>query len=179
MESELEHVLVNSYKADIVSYLHEHPDAFSEALKLAVSDNQPYAWRAAWLLCSCVEKNDTRLQPHIKKIINALKNKKDGHQSGLLKILLQLNLKEEHEGVLFNSCVDIWEDITRIPSVRLYALRLIIKIAKKHPELLNEIGYLIQDQFIDTLSAGVRKSVIKMMKGLPVKTIELPELYYF
>ena len=144
--------------------MENHPEYFNEAIELALVDKQPYSWRAAWLLWSCMEENDKRIRKYLKKIIDSLKSKDDGHQRELLKILLQMELKEEYEGILFNLCMDIWEQINKTPSVRINALKFIIKIAKKHPELFQEITFLTQDHYLESLSPGVKHSVSKMMK---------------
>jgi len=164
METALEHQLINSYKADMISYMAEHPEAFEEAIQLAISNKQPYSWRAAWLLWSCMEENDQRIHGQIKNIISAIKNKKDGHQRELLKILLLMQLNEEHEGFLFDTCAGIWEKLNKRPSVRLTAFKIIVKIAKKHPDLSQEIIFLSQDHYLDTLSPGVKRSVSRMVK---------------
>ena len=40
VETKLEHILTNSYKADMISYLKSHPEDFDEAIKLAIADKQ-------------------------------------------------------------------------------------------------------------------------------------------
>lgn len=166
MDKPLEHILTNSYKAGMISYMEAHPEDFDETVRLAVSDNQPYAWRAAWLLWSCMKKNDPRIQRYIKNIIDTLKQKIDNHQRELLKILLEMELNEEYESLLFDICVAIWEKTGKQPSVRLNAIRMMVKIAKKYPELTNEIVILIQEQYLDSLSPAARKSIYKMIKKL-------------
>jgi len=165
METALEHILTSTYKVGMISYLKAHPEDFEEAIKLAISDKQPYAWRAAWLLWSCMEENDRRVQKHIKDIIKSIESKKDGHQRELIKILLQMDLAKKHEGLLFNTCLDVWEQINKNPSVRLTAMKFVVKIAKKHPDLAKEISFLTQDQYLETLSPGVKKCISKMMKN--------------
>jgi hypothetical protein len=167
--SVLEDKLLSSYKEEMISFMHAHLEFFEEAIELAISDKQPYSWRAAWLLWSCMEENDQRIQKYIKKIVDSLKNKADGHQRELLKILLQMELKKEYEGILFDHCMDIWEQINKTPSVRINALKFIIKIAKKHPELSQEITFLTQDHYLESLSPGVKHSVSKMIKGLTLR----------
>ncbi len=148
----------------MISYLDAHPEDFEQAIELAISNKQPYSWRAAWLLWSCMEGNDPRILGYIKKIIAALADKNDGHQRELLKILLLMELNEEYEGFLFQVCVTIWEKINKKPSVRFTAFQFMVKIAKKHPALSNEIIFLTQNQYLDSLSPGVKKSIFKMMK---------------
>jgi hypothetical protein len=166
METSLEHVLLNSYKVDMISYLESHPDEFEEAIKLAISDKQAYSWRAAWLLWSCMDKDDQRIKRYIEEIINTLATKNDNQQRELFIILQQMELDREYEGVLFNICVDVWEKINKKPSVRYNAFKLIIKIAKKHPELSREVTYLTHEQYMDYLSDAVKKSISKMIMGL-------------
>ena len=71
METPYEKVLMTFYKEQMIAYLGSHPEDFKEAIKLAITDKQPYSWRSAWLLWSCMEENDLRVQPYIPKIIEA------------------------------------------------------------------------------------------------------------
>ena len=164
MESALEHKLLNSYKSEMISFMNSHPEYFEEAIELAVSDKQPYSWRAAYVLWSVIKENDNRIQKHIKKIVNVVKNKSDGHQRELLKILLMMDLDEKYESVLFDICMRIWEQINKSPSVRVNAFKFILKIGNKHPELKQEISFLIQDHYLESLSPGARHSVKRIMK---------------
>ncbi|HSW55570.1 MAG TPA: hypothetical protein VLH59_10810 [Ignavibacteriaceae bacterium] len=164
MESALEKTLTNCYKDEMISFLNSHPECFEEAVELAVSDKQPYSWRAAWLLWSVIEENDKRIKKFIKRIVNAAKTKSDSHQRELLKILLMMELDEKYESVLFDVCMNIWEQISKAPAVRVNALKLIVKIANKHPELKKEIPFLAQDHYLESLSPGARHSVRKLMK---------------
>jgi hypothetical protein len=166
METELEHILTNCYKSDMISHMDAHPEDFEEAIKLAISNKQPYSWRAAWLLWSCMEENDKRIQGDIKSIIETLATKDDDHLRELLIILQHMELNEEYEGLLFNICVTVWEKINKKPSVRFNAFKMIIKIAQKHPDLYHEIVLLTQFQYMDSLSPTVKRSISKMIKEL-------------
>ncbi len=161
MEAELEHVLMSFYKEGMISFLDSHPECFNEAIELAISDKQPYSWRAAWLLSSCMDENDKRVQPYIKRIIESLTSKKDGHQRELLKILMMMELDDDYEGLMFDKCVTLWESINKKPSVRYSAFKFIIQIAKRHPDLSQEIALLLQEQYLETLSPGIKHSLIK------------------
>jgi len=50
MESALEQKLLNSYKSEMISFMNAHPEYSEEAIELAVSNKQPYSWRAAYVL---------------------------------------------------------------------------------------------------------------------------------
>jgi hypothetical protein len=166
METELEKVLMNFYKEEMIRFMTNHPESFGEAIHLALGDKQPYSWRAAWLLWSCIEENDSRIKSHIRSIISSLKGKEDGHQRELLKILYLMDLDERHEGILFDHCISIWEKINKKPSVRFNAFKMMVKISRNYPELSQEIFFLLQDHYLETLSPGVRHSLLRMKKEI-------------
>ncbi len=161
--TELKHLLTSAYKDEMIVFLTSHPEHFDEAVALAVADDQPYSWRAAWLLFDCMEESDPRITRYIPKMIRALPDRADGHQRELLKILLRMELRETEESRLFDVCLSLWEAIHKSPSVRLTAFKFILKMAKKYPELANELAGLTQEWFLDTLAPGVRKSISRMV----------------
>lgn len=164
MATELEHILTSTYKVGMIAFMETHPECFEEAVKLAVSDVPLLSWRAAFLLWGCIRENDPKIKPHIKSIIKVLPEKNDGHQRELLKILSVMELNEKQEGFLFDLCLSIWEQINKNPSVRHTAFKFIIKIIKKHPELSSELNYLTKDEYMNSLSPGVRRSVFRIIK---------------
>ena len=161
--TDLEQVLVNSHKEGMIEYVDSHPEDFDELVKLSIEDKQPFSWRAAWLLWSCMTKNDQRVFHYIDSMIKTLPTKRDGHQRELVKILSDMELNEDQEGQVFDICVSLWEKIGKKPSIRYTAFKEILKIAQKYPELANEISFLTQEHFTETLSPGVRKSINRMI----------------
>jgi hypothetical protein len=164
MQSSLKQVLISSYKIEMISFMDSHPECFDEAIKLAISDEPVFAWRAAWLLWSCMKENDKRIKRYVKDITSIITTKGDNHQRELLKILLLMELNDKDESFLFDYCITIWKEINKKPSVRHNAVKFLVKTAKKHPELAHEIICLMQDQYLDSLSPGAKKSVCKMVR---------------
>lgn len=163
MKPTLESQLINFRKEEMVTFLKTHPEFFNTAIELAIKDERLISWRAAWLLCNCMENNDTRIRQYINKIIKVLPGKEDGHQRELIKILLKMKLNEEQEGNLFNLCMNLWEGIQKSPSVRITAFKFIYALAEKYPELKSEVQYLTQNHFLATLSPGIRSSITRMI----------------
>jgi hypothetical protein len=162
METELENLLISTSKEEVITYLQKHPLAFDEALTLAVADKQPYSWRAAWLLAHCMNNNDARIFPYVGQLIAVIPNKKDGHQRELLKILLRMDVDENHEGSLFTVCTTLWEAVEKTPSVRYTAFKCMLKTATHYPELINELKLLTEERYMDSLSLGIKRSLLKM-----------------
>ena len=166
MDTEFEKILISQYKDAMISYVETHAEAFDEAVQLAISDKQPFSWRSAWLLWSCMKPNDRRLRKHVKSIMKVVKSKEDGHQRELLKILSVMELTENQESMLFDLCVSIWQEINKTPSVRITAFKFLLKIIKKYPGLSHEVIPLTQHHYRETLSPGVCRSVENMLSTL-------------
>ncbi len=166
MESSLEYILTHSYKEDMISYMKQHPKKIDELIKLAIADKGKYSWRAAWLLWSCMEKNDPRIRKYMDEILKVIRLKEGGHLRELLKVLLQMDLSEEQEGYLFDFSIETWERLAQQPSIRYAAFEMIKKIVANNPELSSEISFLTQDHYLETLSPGIKHSIMKMRDSL-------------
>jgi hypothetical protein len=108
MESKLEHILKNVYKAEMIEFIKLHPECFDELIKLSLSDNQKYSWRASWLLWSCMEPNDKRIRSYLRKIVDVLPTKKDSQQRELLIVLQKMKTDASLEGKIIDTCINIW-----------------------------------------------------------------------
>lgn len=165
MTQSLNHILTDRLQKDqMVAFLKKNPTLFDETIKISIGDDKPQSWRAAWLVKHYMQKNDRHVKPKINLILKVISNKGDGHQRELLKILLEMELNEKQEGILFDKCMNIWEDIAKSPSVRSFAFLILINTVKKYPELINEIEFLTQSHYLETLSPGIRNSVERIIR---------------
>jgi len=160
LNPEIADILTKYYKDEMVSIFSDRPELLNELLELALGNEARYSWRAAWLLNSCIQPHDERIQKCISKIMHVLPGKKDGHQRELLNMLMKLKIDEDTEGELFDLCISLWEQIHKSPSVRYTAFRIILSIIQKYPEMAQEISFLMQPQYLETLSPGIKRAVL-------------------
>lgn len=164
---DLSNILSNKLDKDfLVQLFNEQKEVYQSAIAISLQNKQPTSWRAAWILAHCTKPNDPRMIPHIDTYIQNIADKKDGHQREILKILYPMVLNEEQEGKLFDLSMRFWENIHKSSSLRYLAFKHIYKTAEKHPELLDEITYICQNQYLETLSPGIQKIIIKMRNVL-------------
>ena len=149
-----------------VKWIADRPKEYPNLIATALSNTQPMGWRAAWLLRDTMAKADKRVIPYTDKILAVLPALPEGHQRELLKCVEVLPLDDEQEGQLFDLCVGIWERIGKQPSIRSVALKLLVQIAKKYPELVGELDHLGADEYMEPLSPGIRRSCERMFDDL-------------
>ncbi len=167
MRTSLEQALSGRIKKEEMSvFLSEHPDMFDEAIRLSLSNQEPISWRAAWAVGGTMPENSKKLAPFIPDILAKLPELEDGHQREFIKILMQVELSEDQQGLLFDICVSIWEQVRKKPSVRYFAFQVMVDMTKQYPELAHEVLSLTQPQHINPLSPGIRKGVLKLVNRL-------------
>jgi hypothetical protein len=153
MKNSLEDILTGHLrKDDMLVFMKENPDQFANALNIALSDDKNLGWRAAWIIHTIMYKNDSRIKKHIGKLIKSIKNKNDGHQRELLRILMKMEIDEDNEGYLLDQCIFIWGNINKSSSVRIISFRIITGLLKKYPELHDEVLPLTQKNYYENLS---------------------------
>lgn len=160
----IDHLNERQPKSAWVALMKAHPEFFTEALEIALSDKHPEGWRSAWLVYADMYRNDQRIQPYVLKLIESLKGKNCGHQRELLKIISRMELDEEHEGALFDTCLTIWKDVSKLSSVRMTAFRQLVRIAWNHPELKTELNYFVGETYTTSLSPGIKNSLEQLVR---------------
>jgi hypothetical protein len=145
-------------KDDVVAFLNKDNKNFKQAIALIQSTEQPYAWRAAWMLFHASKKQDKRILPYLLDIIKAIPNKKDGQQRELLKVVMKMEpLQKDTEGYFFDVCTGLWEDVNKQPAVRYFAGCYMLTMAAKYPDIKNELEVLFGEYYTQSLSPGIKR----------------------
>jgi hypothetical protein len=162
-ETKLQYALTHLYKRDLIAYMNAHAEDFPELLDLALSVRHECSWRAAWLLWSCMEVNDQRVQAHVSSIIDLLPGIDDNRQREFLIILQRLEIAEEHDAHLFEICTQIWANLKKNASLRFHAFKIMLALSRIYPEFANEIVSLTDSYYLDQLSESLKKSIMRLM----------------
>jgi len=149
-------------KATTVRKIKKDMDLFHETAEIMLGNEEPYCWRAAWIMKDVIRRKDERLNSYISEIIKVLPEKKDGHQRELMKTLEKVIIPEDEEGRYFDVVCGIWETLGKSPSARITAFKAMLKIAKSYPELKEELIHLTVDDYTESLTPGVKRSFENM-----------------
>ncbi|MFW5757359.1 MAG: hypothetical protein ACOCYO_01635 [Bacteroidota bacterium] len=154
-------------KNQLVKIIQEDEKLFKETLHLAINHHKnPIGWRAAWIINQVINQNDERIKVHASKIIEVIKEKEDGHQRELLKIIEKMDFEEKWESKILELTTNIWKQVNKPPSLRIVAWRILLQIAEKYPEIQTEIGFLSEERYLETLSPGIKSSFYKLTERM-------------
>ncbi len=129
----------------IRSYFRKSPEKLPLLIDLINdSEKYPFASYASWALTHLCKTQVKDIQPHYKKIVDALFVIKDqSARRNLLCTLDHLSLTSYKEGKLLDKLVGFIENHENKVAVHVYAMRLLAKLVKKYPELKPEMVELL------------------------------------
>jgi hypothetical protein len=153
-----------------VATLEGHPESFPEMLALCFLEKYPLSMRASRVVQLYCEKYPESLYPWLEETIDrVLLSRIDGVKRNFVKVFAEfIDLDRlQDPGKLLNTCFEWLQDPGQKPALRIHAMALIFKLAKKEPELLHELKATLE--LIDEQSEiSIRNCAGKMLKKLAV-----------
>jgi hypothetical protein len=143
-----------------------------ELLQLSLSEPDPVAWRAAWVLDGCDETGPPLPENLIHKIVRNLSGiKSTGVIRSYLRLLCRHDIEEEEQGLLVDLCFKYVASGCYPVAVKVHSLEIIYRHVLLYPELRDELTAVILSQ-IDHSNAGFKargKKVLKQLEKLDNK----------
>ncbi len=122
-------------------------EKFLEALKLALHEKDPLAWRSAWVLDGMDEQHPGLAEPHLTLILKRIPHLESiGSLRSLLRLLCRHQIPEEEQGILIDRCFAYLVSELYPPAVKVHAMEIIYNHALLYPELKNELVTVIRDE---------------------------------
>lgn len=173
-DSTLKDILLNDlsrkHAESIAAMTLKKPAIFDELWEIALSDEYPVNWRAAWVMDGIWERSPEIVRPFVPKMWALLPQLKvDGVKREFLKIISESPLPEDEErlGILLGICFDWLNVAGEAIAVRVYSMQILFNISRKIPEIIPELKTTIevamQEGSPAVLSRG-RKILQKLMK---------------
>lgn len=151
----------------IVAFIGNNPSRFSELVNLFMSGPYRVTQRAAWPLSCCVENNPMLIEPHLKELLN-YSTKPSAPQAvkrNIVRLLQFIEIPKRLQALTTEICFQLFSNKKEPIAVRVFSMTVLSNLAKKLPELKNELIPLIEDQ-LPYGSAGFISRGRKMLKEL-------------
>lgn len=167
IQSELlkEHSKAQTLK--IARYIGSDEDRFGELMAMFWGSEYRLSQRAAWVLRYCAESHPSLIMPYLRSLIDNLERPvPDAVKRNTVRVLQETAIPEELQGKLADICFTFLASAEPV-AVKVFAMTVLANLAKKEPDLKNELMILIQDQ-LPYASAGFvsrgRKVLLELEK---------------
>jgi hypothetical protein len=154
----------------IVAYVGDDKKLFAELITLMITGEYRVAQRAAYSVSYCVQKHPALIKPWFGKMIKKMGDKQahDAIRRNSLRILEDIDIPEKYCGELFEISNNYLHDIKEPIAVRVFSISVMFNIAKKYPDLNNEVKHNAES----LLHCGIpalesrSKNILKEIKNL-------------
>lgn len=142
----------------IVEYIGTDPTRFSELIDIFLDSEYRLTQRAAWPLGICSQFHPELAVPHLSKLVDQLERDDvhDAVKRNVARLLQYVEIPDKLRGRILDICFKLVDDASEPVAVRVFAMTVAERIAHDAPELLNELG-LIVDKHVDSTTVAFRK----------------------
>jgi len=150
----------------IVDYVGSDSVKFEALMQLFFSDDLLMNQRSAWPMPAIVLKTPLLIYPYLAQLINNLEN--PSHNAvvrNTVKLLQDIYIPEEFQGQVVNICMRLIADPNEPTANRIFSMTVVSNLAKKWPDLRNELQLLIESQ-IESESPGFKSRGKKILKEI-------------
>lgn len=139
----------------ITAWVGDDQKRFDELFGLFLKDNYRVTQRASWPLSYCVLAYPGLIKKTLGKLINNLQKPAihDAVKRNTLRILQEIDVPKKYQGTVMNSCFQWVESPVEPVAIKVFALTVLVNLAKLYPEILPEIKLLVQSQLPNQTAA--------------------------
>jgi hypothetical protein len=151
----------------IVKYVGKDAKKFAELVSIFLEGPYRVTQRAAWPLSYCIERNGFLIKPHLNKILKYADRSEasDAVKRNVVRLLQFIEIPKNACGLAAEICFKFFTNTKEPIAVRVFSMTVLANLAKKIPELKNELIPLIEDQ-LPFASAGFISRGRKVLKEL-------------
>ncbi len=142
----------------IVDYIGIDPLRFRELIDIFLSGEYRLAQRAAWPLGICSQFHPELVDPHLRKLVDQLERDDvhDAVKRNVTRLLQYIEIPDGLRGRILDICFRLVDDSKEPVAVRVFAMTVVERIAHNEPDLLAELGIIV-DKHSDTTTIAFRK----------------------
>ncbi len=148
----------------IVRYIDGDPVKFRQLMNLFLGDTYRLSQRAAWAVNYCAEHHHDLVKPYFSKLVEQLE-RDDVHvavKRNVARMLQFVDIPPRLNGRVFDACYNLVDDPHQPVAVRVFSLTVAAKIARKSPELLDELR-LVAAKYPQGSTAGFRSRCLRVL----------------
>ena len=150
----------------IAHYIGNKQERFDALMHIFFHGPSRLTQRAAWILSHCADHHPHLLMPYIPALIDNLETDPPvAVKRNTVRVLQNMEIPEEKMGILAEQCFNFLNSAKEAIAVKVFSMTILANIAKKFPELKQEVILTIENQ-MPYGSAGFRSRGRKVLKDL-------------
>jgi hypothetical protein len=130
----------------ISNYVGNNPDRFRSLVELFFDEEVRVVQRAAWVISHCADNFPDIVVPYLAKFIEYAGNGPPhvAVKRNILRVMQKCRIPEDLEGPAYDLCWNFSNSAKEDIAVRAFSLRILYRIAEKHPELCDEVLSVVE-----------------------------------
>jgi hypothetical protein len=162
-------LLYNHSKATtnkVINWIGNDPERFKSLINLVLGKDQLLAQRAAWPMSYIVVEQPHLIYPYLNKILDAVvKNVHPAIKRNTFRFLKEIDIPEKNISKTLEACFIAVNNPKEPIAVICFAFYTLLKIAKRFPDLKNEILFATE-LHQDNHASGLQNTLMKVRKAL-------------
>jgi len=125
---------------EAVDIVISQPEKRAELIALALTDNQPMAWHACWVMNHAADKDKSVFQSAIPRLIGFLpKVTSESQKREILRTISKHIIPEDYEVQIYDYCLEMMKSKKEAIGVKGISILILKTIIKKYPDLNDEV----------------------------------------
>ncbi len=150
----------------IVAYIGSDQSRFGELIVLVLGEDSKIAQRAAWTMSHCLETSPNLIIPHLKVLLENLRNPvHDAIKRNTIRALDLIEIPEDLLGLVADICFEFLDSTKESIAIRVFSMTALFKVCQQEPELSSELKIIIEDHYPHG-SAGFKSRARRILKGI-------------
>lgn len=151
----------------VAAYIIEQPNQLADLMACFFDHDLRICQRAAWPVCKLGIQKPHLLEPYMESMISNLANPRhDAVVRNTVRVWAEMDIKEEYEGRIFDLCFEFICDPKAAVAIRAFSISVAANIARKYPELAQELSLELKNQLIYETKPAVLARARKYIKVL-------------
>jgi hypothetical protein len=165
-KSALTNIPSGTEKDVYIAEVGQSKEKFLMLLELTLYEQDPLAWRAAWILDGSDEAVPGLARGSISTIVQRLPElESKGALRSLLRLLSRHEIPEEDQGLLVDLCFSYMVSELYPVAVKVHAMQIIYNHTLIYPELSEELVTVIEDQIVNN-TVGFKSRGMRIIRQL-------------
>ena len=150
-----------------INEIGKNPECFKLLIEIALHNNDPKSWRAAYMVDKIHDDSPDLLLPFLEELILKLQTEKNSSKKRhFLKLISMNKIPQNHFSFLVDYCLNALSSAKEPPAVRVHAMQILFNISDKEPGLKPEILAVIEHEMEFHATPGIISRGSKLAKKL-------------